>query len=136
MDPWTVSTGVAGFFSLAIEITKILKQYINEVKSAYADAHTFLVETTALCGCLEQFIKFLRCGAAIGNLPNSSALRLIIAICDDKVRKLHAKLMKFHNSRGLTQRFTWPFDKGEYSETIAFLRHCTQAFGFSITVSS
>lgn len=134
MDPWTVSTGVAGFFALALEITKILKLY-NEFDSAYADAHTLLVETTALCACLEQFIKFLQ-GEAAGNLPNSSALRLIIAICDDKIRKLHTKLTKFHNSRKLAQRLMWPFEKGEYTETIVFLRHCTQAFGFSTTVSS
>jgi len=135
MDPWTVSTGIAGFFALALEITKILKQYVDEVNSASADAHTLLVETTALCECLEKFIKFLR-GDAISNLPSSSALRLIIAICDEKVRKLHTKLTKFHNSRKLAQRLMWPFDKGEYTETIAFLRHCTQTFGFSITASS
>ena len=135
MDPWTVSTGVAGFLALAVEVTKILKQYIDEVNSAYADAHTLLVETTGLCDCLEKFIKFLQSGAP-SNLPNSSALRLIIAICEDKIRKLHTKLAKFHNSRKLAQRFAWPFDKREYTETIEFLRHCTQTFGFSVTVSS
>lgn len=133
MDPWTVSSGVAGFLSLAIELTKILKQFTDEVQSA--DAHTLLVETTALCEGMKKLRIFLQTEAK-SDLSNSSALRLVIAICGDKIQKLHSKLTQFHNSRKRAQRLVWPFDKREYAETVEFLRHCTQTFAFSITVSS
>jgi hypothetical protein len=53
MDAFTISTGVAGFLSLALEISKILKAYVDGVKSAPEEARNLLVEVTALCHALE-----------------------------------------------------------------------------------
>jgi hypothetical protein len=41
MDPFSISTGVAGFLSLAIELTEIIGGYIGDVKSAPEDAINF-----------------------------------------------------------------------------------------------
>lgn len=64
MDPWGISTGVAGFLSLAIEITKILRAYISDAKNALEDANKLLMGVISL----EQLVKFLREDAkALGN---------------------------------------------------------------------
>jgi hypothetical protein len=60
MGPLSVSSGVAGFLSLAMEISRILTAYIGNVKSAPDDAHNLLKEILALCHVLEQPVTLLR----------------------------------------------------------------------------
>jgi hypothetical protein len=91
MDPFTVSTGVAGFLSLAIEITKILSTYISDVKSAPEDAKTLLAEVTALCSVLEDLVKFLRYDFK-GNFTPTSTLYAAILACQKEIQNLSKKL--------------------------------------------
>jgi hypothetical protein len=80
MDPFTISTGVVGFLSLALDITQILSTYIGEAKSAPEDAQNLLTEVTSLSYILSQLVKFLRKDAK-GNFENTSALCLVIRAC-------------------------------------------------------
>jgi hypothetical protein len=48
MDPFTISTGVAGFLSLSIELIGILNDYMTSVNSAPKEANDLLIEITAL----------------------------------------------------------------------------------------
>jgi hypothetical protein len=47
MDPLSISVGVAGFLSLAMEISKILAAYVGDVKSAPEEAHSLLTEVSS-----------------------------------------------------------------------------------------
>jgi hypothetical protein len=84
MDAFTISTGVAGFLSLALEISKILKAYIGGVKSAPEEARNLLVEVTALCHALEQLIQFLRKDYN-GNFAETSALVVATDACKEQI---------------------------------------------------
>lgn len=44
MDPLSISAGVAGFLSLAIEISKILTAYVGDARSAPEEACNLLLE--------------------------------------------------------------------------------------------
>jgi hypothetical protein len=60
MDPLSISAGVAGFLSLAIEISKILTAYVGSVKSAPEEAQQLLQEVSALYNVSKQLAQVLR----------------------------------------------------------------------------
>jgi hypothetical protein len=60
MDPLSISAAVAGFLSLAMDISKILKDYIDGVQTAHEDAQNLLKEVAVLCHVLEKLVQFLR----------------------------------------------------------------------------
>ncbi|KAI5789891.1 hypothetical protein FPQ18DRAFT_410872 [Pyronema domesticum] len=102
MDPFTLSTGVAGFLSLAIEISKILGAYVSDVKHAPEDAGNLLVEVDALCRVLEQLVEFLRNDAkGLNNFDSTSALRVMIDSCHKQIHDLYQKLRKPQNRSGI-----------------------------------
>jgi hypothetical protein len=87
MDAFTISTGVAGFLSLALEISKILKAYVDGVQSAPKEARNLLVEVTALCHALEQLVQFLRKDYN-GNFAETSALVVATEAWKDQITTL------------------------------------------------
>jgi hypothetical protein len=102
MDPFTLSTGIAGFLSLALEISKILGVYIGDVKSSPEDANNLLIEVAAFCHVLEQLIKFLRRDFT-ENITLSSALYVAITACQDHIQNLYKKIEKLQTPR--TKRY-------------------------------
>lgn len=60
MDPLSLSAGVAGVLSLALEMTKILTVYVSDVESAPEEARGLLIEASALCSVLDQLVNFLQ----------------------------------------------------------------------------
>ncbi|KAH8702962.1 hypothetical protein GQ44DRAFT_732570 [Phaeosphaeriaceae sp. PMI808] len=48
MDPLSFSAGIAGLLGLAIEITKLMYEYVSGVKDAPKTAQNLLTETTAI----------------------------------------------------------------------------------------
>jgi hypothetical protein len=142
MDPFTISTGVAGFLGLALEITKILGTYIGEAKSAPEDAHNLVMEVTSLCHVLKEMVQFLRKDATeIGSFQPTSALCVVIGACQAKIEDLYKKLEKLqvksdNKVAGLIERLKWPLKKEDYQDTILTLHRFIQTFQFSLTVSN
>jgi hypothetical protein len=93
MDPFTISTGLAGFLSLALEIIKILSTYISAIKSAPEDANNFLLEVTALRHVLDQLVKFPRTDVK-RDFASTSALYVAIMACQQYIEDLYKKLEK------------------------------------------
>jgi hypothetical protein len=93
MDPFTLSTGVAGFLSLALEISKILGAYVSDYKSAREDAKDLITEVDTLCHMLDQLVRFLRNDAKC-NFQPTSALCLVIKSCQEQIQDLYKKLGK------------------------------------------
>ncbi|KAF8462760.1 hypothetical protein BDZ91DRAFT_330752 [Kalaharituber pfeilii] len=136
MDPFTIATGIAGFVPLAIEIGKILKEYISQFKEAPKDAQTILTEITALRYVLQQLTVFLRKEEINGiNFHETSALCSVINICGDKIKDLHAKLTKFR-AGNFKDRLRWPFHRQECLEVAETLHHCAQTIEFSLTITN
>ncbi|KAI5818432.1 hypothetical protein BZA77DRAFT_15156 [Pyronema omphalodes] len=141
MDAFTISTGVAGFLSLALEISKILKSYVDGVKSAPEEAHTLLTNVTALCHVLEQLVRFLRKDNK-GNFANTSAMVAAIEACKDQITQLYKKIENIEVSSDkskitqVMERLKWPLRKEDYDNTISTVQRFTQTFQFSLTISN
>lgn len=82
MDPLSICAGVAGFLSLAVEISKILSVYIGDAKSAPKEAQCLLMEVDSLCLVLDQLVKLLREDVK-DDFKETSALLTIITACHD-----------------------------------------------------
>jgi hypothetical protein len=139
MDPFSISTGVAGFLSLAIELTKIIGGYIGGVKSAPEDAHKLLTEVTSLCYILEKLVRFLRKDYK-GNSESTSALVVVIRSCQKEIEDLYKKLEKLQTPNtkvaGIIERIKWPLKMEEYQGTLANLHRFAQTFQFSLTIAN
>jgi hypothetical protein len=146
MDPFTISTGIAGFLSLAIEITKILSTFISDAKSAHADAQLLLSEVESLCTVLEQFAKFLRYDFR-GAFTAQSALYAAVIGCQHEIQTLSKKLEKLQRRgpgdgkvreavKKVVNALEWPFRKEEYDGTLARLKRFEQTFVFAMTVAN
>lgn len=142
MDPFTISTGVAGLLSLAMEITKILSAYISDVKSAPEDAQNILTKVESLCYVLEQLVQFLRKDAkTLGKFESTSALCMVINSCQAQVQDLYQKLEQLQirsdsKVKGFIDRVKWPFRTEEYQSTVATLHQFVQIFQFSLQISN
>lgn len=139
MDPFTLSTGVAGFLSLALEISKILGAYISDVKSARKDSQGMIKEVDNLCHVLDQLVQFLR-NDAKRNFEPTSALRLVINSCQEQIEDLYKRLGKIGRVQNkaveIIERMKWPFRKDEYQGIVAKLHRFTQTFQFSLQISN
>ncbi|KAI5798521.1 hypothetical protein FPQ18DRAFT_322393 [Pyronema domesticum] len=139
MDAFTIFTGAAGFLSLALEISKILKAYVDGVESAPEEARNLLVEVTALCHALGQLVQFLQKDYE-GNFAQTSALVVATDACKDQITNLYKKLKKIEVRSGkvsqLMERLKWPFRKEDYDSTISTIQRFTQTFQFSLTISN
>ncbi|KAI5816100.1 hypothetical protein BZA77DRAFT_387813 [Pyronema omphalodes] len=141
MDGFTVSTGVAGFLSLALEITKTLKAYVNDVKSAPKESRNLLAEVTALCHILERLEQFLR-KEYTGNFEKTSALFVAIEACRDQITEIYNKVKKIevrfekNKSAQFLERLKWPFRKEDYERTISTVQRFTQTFQFSLNIEN
>jgi uncharacterized protein Yka (UPF0111/DUF47 family) len=141
MDAFTISTGVAGFLSLALQISKILKAYVDGVKSAPEEARNLLAEVTALCHVLEQFMRFLE-EDYNGNFAETSALVVAIEAYKDQITKLYKKIKKIEVScekskiAQVMERLKWPLRKEDYDSTISTVQRFTQTFQFSLTMAN
>lgn len=98
MDPFSISTGVAGLLSLAIELSTILDNYVSGFKSAPEDADRILNEIDALCHVLKDLVKFLRDEDKHENqsFSQTSFLCSTIRMCQEEIQKLCKKFNKFH----------------------------------------
>jgi hypothetical protein len=150
MDPFTLSTGVVGFLSLAFQITQILNDYVSRLKSAPQEAQTLLMEVTTLSLVLDQLVKFLQSEDAKGNSFNqTSVLCSVMMVCQSNIEGLYKKLdgvygadkakrEKLHGVEMVArifERLKWPFSKVECQQIVKTLHRCTQTFEFSLTVS-
>jgi hypothetical protein len=93
MDPFTISTRLAGFLSLAFEVTKILTTYVSDAKSASEEARGLLIEVSALYNVLDQLVNFLR-NDVTGDFTPTSALYVAIMVCQTHIGELYKKIGK------------------------------------------
>lgn len=141
MYAFTVSNGVAGFLTLALEIAKILNGYISDVKSASKEAEE-LTEVDDLCQVLKQLTEFLNNEDTDGT-PFEQALCTVIKACETHIQALYKTLLPLRKTKSsktkasdLIQRFAWPFQKDECQQTVQKLHRFAQTFQFSLVVSN
>ncbi|KAI5819859.1 hypothetical protein BZA77DRAFT_274893 [Pyronema omphalodes] len=143
-DPLSVSASIAGLIGLAAQVTTVLKNYIEKVKSAHEDAKRLLRELLALSSVLDQ-IRDLLCGEDAllkgSSFSDTSLLISVLGSTNYHVDKLYKKLSKFStpNSNKLVDiwdRLTWPLTNDDYEKSVADLHRLTQLFHASLTASN
>jgi hypothetical protein len=144
MDPLSVSAAVAGFLSIAIQITEILKGYIDGVHAAPEEARSLFTEVAALCQVLQDLVKLLR-GKDLRGLVFNQASQLLVAIkvCQGRLEQLYTKLEKLQvdscsSSRlnELYARMKWPVQREDYQSTLTELQRFVQTVQFALVVSN
>jgi hypothetical protein len=139
MDPFTISTGIVGIFSLAIELTKILTTYIGDTLSASKDAQILLDEINLLSTALKQLDVFLKIDAAKVHLKEASALQSVVTSCETKVQDFIRRLKGRRSANqgpNLIERINGHLKKDECQQTVLILQRFTQTFEFSLVVSN
>jgi site-specific recombinase len=141
MDLLSVSASVVGFLSLALEISRILKTYTSDVKSAPEEAHSLLTEVGTLCQVLDQVVRFLR--KDFKAHFEASTLVLSINACRNQIEELYKRLEKLETPdtsnnkvKGFIERMKWPLRKEDYQATLGNIHRFTHTFHFSLTISN
>ncbi|KAI5810839.1 hypothetical protein BZA77DRAFT_347519 [Pyronema omphalodes] len=143
MDPFSVSTGIAGFLSLTIQIGVAIGKYVSDVKSAEKEAQDLYTEIQSLQGVLEQLVGFLR-GEETKKISfdDNAVFFSVIGSCQSIIEDLYKKLVKVgiskHSSKfdHLMQRGKWPFQKEECQQLVNTLHRYARIFEFSLHVSN
>jgi vacuolar-type H+-ATPase subunit I/STV1 len=136
MDPLSVSSGVAGLLSLAIQVGMTVAAYTNSVQGASKSAQKLEREIQAFSSVLKQLSEFLQSKDAnhIAFEP-TSVLLVATNSCDKELSDLQKKLEKF--SKGdkasrILQKLSWPFTEKENGETIDTIHRWTQLYSLSL----
>ncbi|KAI5812584.1 hypothetical protein BZA77DRAFT_269930, partial [Pyronema omphalodes] len=136
-DPLSIAASVAGFLSLAIELTKILSGFIGCVKSAPKAARDLLTEITALCSVLNQLTILLGKEAQNqGHFNQESVLSAIVQLCGEEIGGLRRMLDKHQNGKRLIESLKWPFKVDECQQTVDKLHRLVQTIEFSLQVAN
>src|SRR5947207_1095949 len=95
IDPFTLSTGVAGILSLTLEIGAILHEYVSNVKNAPKEAIDLLNEVQTLSAVFEQLQALLRTPELIARIPlfsPQSVLHKVILSCSEELKDIYHRL--------------------------------------------
>jgi hypothetical protein len=140
MDPLGLSASVAGFLSLAIEVTKILNAYVNDVKDAPQEASELNTKATILSDVLEKLIEILRSDdVEATTFDDQSLLFLVVKSCDRHMNFVYKKIAKLRNTdkvKALMGRVLWPFQKDACLQSIETLHQYAQTLQHLLVVSN
>ena len=134
MDPLSISSGIAGLASLAIQIAPAIHDYIATAKKAEEDISWYADEVDALievCVCLDNFLKDDAISRRNHFRTTDSVLGRTVSSCDACLRQL-GNLLKVPVD--WTQKLKWPFRKKTVEDIIRRLGRYTSLFQFSLTV--
>jgi hypothetical protein len=131
MDPIRLSASAAGFFSLAIQLTKIIGGYVTNVQSAPAEARELTTEVKALSHVLETVVDVLRSeDIESTSFEEQSVLFSVIGACRVHLNTLYKKLSKLcgpeSKATEIPARFMWPFQKDDCQQYTQTLHRYTQ----------
>ncbi|KAI9717311.1 MAG: hypothetical protein M1812_004838 [Candelaria pacifica] len=138
IDPFTLTTGIVGIISLAIEVTKITAEYASGFQNAPTTITDLQQELTSLTEVLQQLTKFLKSEQLKGSaFHDVSVLCATKDACEKKISELRTKLLK-HNTGGslpkALRRLKWPLDEKESRQAVEDLHRYSQTFQFGLNI--
>lgn len=140
MDPLSLAFGVAGLTSLALELNKIVTEYIASVKRTSTESRELAAELSALSHVLKKLDLFLsNKSAKFPSFDNTSVLYSVTTSCHGKLNQLKSILQDFMNAsegRKWYRSAAWPLRKEEHLQNISILHRCMQIFEFSLNIDS
>ncbi|KAI5814506.1 hypothetical protein BZA77DRAFT_345612 [Pyronema omphalodes] len=140
MDPLSVSASVAGFMGLAIQVTKILNAYVNDVKDAPQEASELNTKVSMLIHVLEKVVDTLQSDEMEAiTIDEQSVLSSVVSSCEHHVKLVYKNLAKLRDTnkvKALIGRASWPFKKEDCLRSIETLHRYTQTFEHLLVVSN
>jgi hypothetical protein len=128
MDPFTLSTGIAGFLSLTIEVIRILTDYFIDVKDAPKDVQDLLDEVNAVPLVLGQLQTFLKDEEVDVLFEKTSILRSVMEACKTDIETVCSKISKLRKlgkgskmkalATHTKDRMAWPYSKDECQQIL------------------
>lgn len=158
MDPLSLSTSVAGLLSLTIELSKILKGYVDDIRSAHQEATELMTEVSTLEHVLDMLDKAFRDKDPILTpCDEKSALKCMLDACRDHVKAIDGRLEGLKQAKASTHstntdnkknkrmklttkvasigaRFAWPFGKGECHRNVQILHRYIQVLHMTFPI--
>ncbi|KAI5788751.1 hypothetical protein FPQ18DRAFT_379831 [Pyronema domesticum] len=145
MDPLSITASIVSFLGLAVQIAGTLRDYVDGVKSAPDEVRSLLLEVTALCQVLQDWVGFyfLHKNDLNGRrFESSSVLCIEIEVCRCQLEELHGKLANLSEAcsskklPGWVERMKWPLKKDELQQTVVQLQGFAQIFQFSMVIQN
>jgi hypothetical protein len=125
MDVVSLAASVAGFLSLAVEITTVLSDFISSARSAPQEAHDLAMEVAALSYVLDALVDILDGDDVRGTtFDQKSILRSVLGACYAHVAAVGKKFSKLQSSNTVTKiigRISWPLKRDECQQSVQTL---------------
>lgn len=137
MDPVSLSSGIAGLLTLAIQVSSVIADFAIAVKEGPKDIKELHQELLLLGEVLSQLQDFLRSEKVKGrSFDSNSVMQSAISSCKVRIERIGDKLRPSVGGKmsRLIDRLKWPFESKEVAEMVTNLRSYTQAFQFSLTI--
>jgi len=140
MDPFSITAGIAGLLSLAIQVQQIVSKYTASVKHAAIESQELHTELRALVTVLEQLERFIerQCHRG-GKFEDSSILYGATSSCLARLDTLKLTLDDFmvstHSRKKRWQRsIQWPLGKEHHRQTLSVIHECMSVFHVSLSI--
>ena len=138
IDPFTLATGIAGLSSLAIQLVKIIHNYISIATSASAATSDLHDELVLLQSNLDHLQKFLETEVAIKEFDYTSILVRTCEACKKQLESLRDELEP--DRRKLFSRVRvaaiWPLREKQTRDAQQSIRAYCQAFAFALQIDA
>ena len=121
MDPFTISTGVAGLISLISEVSKTSLKFVASAKSANKHVGSCLKALNSLQGVLLELHEI--------ESPDHP-----VSECEEELVNIKVKLEHQLTRSKLAMRLTWPFKEEETKDIIRRLQAFRDDFQALISI--
>ncbi|KAF4339609.1 ankyrin repeat domain protein [Fusarium beomiforme] len=136
-DPLSIASGAAGLFSLSLEVTKLSRTYISNVRGAPHAMSSYLLELRTLSDLLLRIMSALQTDQIDNQRldPNTNALDAALAECRREVEIMEKKLQKKTSLTGIRARISrlaYPFSEPELQMKVNMLNRYNSMFSSAL----
>ena len=137
MDVISLSSGIAGLITLALQVSGIIANYVSAVKEGPKNIEELKEELILLGEVLSQLQDFLHDEKHKGrSFDSNSVLQSAFSSCKRRIERIGDKLKPPDGGKisRMVDRLKWPFESKEVDKMINNLRCYGQTFQFSLTI--
>ncbi|KAF1956811.1 hypothetical protein CC80DRAFT_504610 [Byssothecium circinans] len=137
MDPFSVTAGVAGLLSLAIQLATVSAKYGNNCVKG--QSYDFIFELNTLVDVLRRLQQFL-------DFPDTSTIFNQVSVLTstntrcatmlrDFLNKLQKTVKESNRAKRAIDKLLWPMTEKEHIQAMEEIHRYTQTFNFALTIA-
>lgn len=141
MDPLSISASIAGLCVATVQVSHLLRDFINSTKQAPSTARHTLMETTGIYVCLSQLESFLSGKQKAARSRRSLIMveQIIILLTDcvsvfSELEQLLETLKVGSNSMRTIDRMKWSFKEKALSKLLTRLQGSKTSLNLVLTI--